>query len=284
MKKIMMTLLLTACSDEIIVNTNEDRLAELERRADINDALNTLQNVRLDSLELKLIQIEDRVESLETSTSSAILQGQVDALSLQINTINSSLYNMQTQLTNHAVDLQDIEDELALIRADVDNVSLNVLGLQSDFSSLEADVLALEARLDAEGVTVYKCNSLTSTEKILKVSGVFYGVINRVTVGSASVVTTGSPQSITIPKLCSNSGGSVKAPDGSGNCTGSGWGIMSGTGVTVLVPSNSSTTIPVVTSVQIALEALTPGQNYTTTDGSPICTFNGDGTNLVRSP
>jgi chromosome segregation ATPase len=284
-----LTVALSACSgsDTVIVNTHGDRISELERRADLNDKLNEVQNMRLDALEGRMGSVEDRatdlevrvdelegeVEALELADADlqqqiddlttqmldgdASLQSQIDSLvweqsvtrgrlnSLQaqlfvqsfvvsvmqnqisiINSrfpvINSRLNSLQSQINDHSSRLDTIESELNDVVSDLSSLDTRVLALESDFLVLEGQVSALQARLDREGVTVFKCNSASSKEKIFKINGLFYAAMNYVT----------------------KSGNNV-------------------------------------TSVQIALESLNSSTTYVTTDGGPACTFKGDGTNLI---
>lgn len=345
---ISLTLFLFNCSggDTVIVNTHGDRISELERRADLNDLLNEVQNTRLIALESRMVGVEQRASDLEASVASlesdveslesvdvslqsqiddltaqmlagdsslqsqinsllaqqSVIQGQISSIQSQlfaqfwtnllvqsqiasINNrfplINSRLNSLQSQINSQSSRISDLESELNSVISDLSSLSLRVTGLESDYADLRSDLNALEDRLDREGVTVFKCNNPSSTEKIFKINGLFYAAMNYVTTKSVSIVTAGTPQSVTVPKLCSKSNGRIKTPDSSGNCTGSGWSVMPGTGVTTTIPSNSVSNVTVVSSVKIALESLNASSTYVTTDGGPACTFKGDGTNLV---
>lgn len=158
--------------------------------------------------------------------------------------------------------------------------------LETSVADLVQQAIDLTARMDREGVVVYKCvspppSSSSSEERFFKINGKFYGAMNQVTTGTSTVASAATPMTVTVPKLCLSVLGTVKLPNGAGNCTGLGWSVMPGTGVTTTIPQNTSSNITVVTSVQISLEELLSGSNYATTDGTATCTFNGNGTNLV---
>jgi len=154
------------------------------------------------------------------------------------------------------------------------------LNLQAQIDDVSVAQAATQAQLDQEGVKVYKCDSPTSTERILKINNTFYAVMNRVTTEVVQVVTGSTSTTYTNPKLCLKDD-KAKLPGGNGDCPSS-WTAVGGD--TVTVPSYSTASKTVVTSVKMALDPIDNG-SYVTTDGGPACSFNinnGVATNLVQ--
>lgn len=318
--------------DRLKVIHNNDRVTELERRANLNDQLNVLQNQRLDALEAALaaetaareegdlqlsadlqaemdarvaaddnlrdllaaeeaarvagdgqlradLQIEIANRVAGDAANSAALAASVFAQSLvnmavqiQLSQVNSKITdiygkiaNLTNRVNNLEEDLRDLEDEVGRVRADMETVRLD---LQGQIDTLSAKQAATQAQLDQEGVKLFKCNAPTSTERIMKINGKFYAVMNRVKTEQISVFAESTPVTFSNPKLCLK-GNKAKLPGGGGNCP-SGWTTVGGNEVTV--PTYSSSPKTVVKEVRIALDILTDG-NYQTTDGGAPCSF-----------
>lgn len=210
-----------------------------------------------------------------------IVQGQIASINSKFPTINSKLTSLQTQINNLNFDVNALEGQMSALQSSVSILDQRLDAAEGSITDLYSDIAALTARMDAEGVKVYKCNSASSAERFFKINGKLYGAMNHITPGTVPVTSAATPTSVTIPKMCVNNGNNFKLPDGNGNCTGGGWSVMPGTGVTTQIPAFTTSSVPVIAGVQIALEQLLPGTNYVTTDGGPACSFNGDGTNLI---
>jgi hypothetical protein len=181
------------------------------------------------------VYIEDG--SAKLNQLEQYLMGQILVLEGQINTLISTMNTINVDLSTQISVLNDQVDDLYL-------------------------------QLENNKLEVYKCNSVNSSEKILKFKGQFYAVMNRVTTQTIQVITGSTPQSVAVPLLCTQGGSdNLKL----GPC-GSGQTPVPNTGVTVNVPAYSSQNVTVVASVKIALEALSDG-SYQTTDGGPACNF-----------
>lgn len=347
MKKLALLLAFAACTDKVLVITNEARVSELERRADLNDQLDTIQgdlidsnnaavNARIDALDLDLRQLianeqaareaadanlqaglaaeqaareagdDDLADQIAAETAArqlrdnqltaalaasiavqtivnAGVQMQISLINSKFPVINSKLASLQSQINAANANISALQSEVDALQGDAADLEARMIAAESDISSLEASVLALNVRLDQESVKVYKCNLASSKERMFKINGKFYAVMNHVSTESVQVITGSSSSSFSNPKLCLKDE-KVKLPGGSGNCP-SGWDPVGGN--SVMVPSYSTANKTVVTSVQMALEQLTDG-SYSTTDGSTPCYFSvsGGGTsasNLIQA-
>ena len=317
MKKLTLLFVLAACgvNESVLVITNGDRVSELERRANLNDQLNSLQNSLIEANSQAITALDVRVTALENShlvlanllaqetharvagddeladqlaaqadlqqANDALLQAQIDLINNNLVTITNNLSSVQEQADSNSSDIAALSSQVSSLQGDL--ASLNVQ-LQSNVSSLQSQIDALSHRLDSEGAKVFACkrpdNSL-SKERFIKVAGRLYGAMNYVTLGSVTTIAGSTPVTITIPKLCSKDGEKMKSVNGNGNCP-NGWDLVAGSGITQTVPSYTTAQTTVVTSVQIALEELLSGSSYVTTDNSPACYFNGNGTGLQQ--
>lgn len=324
--------------DRLRVIHNNDRVTELERRAALNDQLNTLQNQRLDALEAQLAA-EEAARTAADAALSADLQQEVDdraaadaalntlitneknariagdmfnamllgieianriagdaansaalhaamftqsltnfSLQSQINTINSKLVvvngkltSLQNQINNLDSRVDDLEDQMEDAQEAMADLEAS---LQAQLDNLSVQQAATQAQLNAEGVKVYKCNSASSTERILKINGKFYAAMNRVTTQSVQVVTGSSSSTYTTPDMCRTFFGDLELPNSGGQCTPVSGPFKSTKipGQTIVVPSYTTASVTVVDSVKIALDKLVDG-SYSTTDGGPACSF-----------
>jgi archaellum component FlaC len=348
MKKFLMVLLaltVVGCSsDKVTLPDHNGRITELERRADLNDQLDSAQSLLIQAnadaiaaetaariaadqdLEASLQQeIQDRAaadsvlqgllndeaaarqagddslaEQLQLEIANRIAGDQQNSQALATAVFVQSLTNVAvqiqlglinnkiTQLTNKTNSLQsqvnNINNDINALEASVQSLNndLNTLEsyLQSQIDSLSMQQSATQAQLDQEGVKVYKCNAASSTERMFKINGTFYGVMNRVTTEQVQVITGSSSTSFTNPVLCLKDD-KAKLPGGNGQCPSS-WTTVGGN--TVNVSAYSTATKTVVTSVKMAMDPFSNG-SYITTDGGPACSFsinNGVATNLVQ--
>jgi hypothetical protein len=335
-KSLLFVLALAACSESVHVITNEERVSELERRADLNDMLDNIQdsliesnhvavNARIDALDLDLRQLiadeqaareqadanlqaglaaeqaareagdDDLADQIAAETAArqlrdnqltaalaasiavqtvvnAAVQMQIALINSKFPTINNKLNSLQSQVNSANSNISSLQSQVAALQIDAADLEARMMAAESDISSLEASVLALSDRLDREGVKVYKCNLASSKERMFKINGKFYAVMNHVTSETVQVITGSSSSSFTNPKLCLKDE-KVKLPGGNGSCP-NGWDPIGGNSVTV--PSYSTGNKTVITSVQMALEQL-PDGSYATTDGSTPCYFSVSG-------
>jgi hypothetical protein len=349
MKKFLfvLTMLITfgCSSDKVVLNDHLDRIVDLERRADLNDQLNLLQDQRLTALENALeqevlvresadIQLSDSLQAemdariaqdsvladliqqesdareagdddLRTdlqleiaariagdqAVSSALalsvltqtlvnvaVQIQLSQVNSKISIINNKLAILTNRVNNLEDRLDDVEDDVSQLYFDLAAVNAS---LQGQINSLSIQQIATQAQLDREGVKLYKCNNPGSSERIMKINGYFYAVMNRVTSESVKVITGSSSQTFTTPDMCETWNGDLKLPNSGGQCTPNGGPFASTliSGEQIVVPSYTTKNVTVVKSVEIALDLLKDG-SYITTDGAVNCPFSilGDGT------
>lgn len=161
---------------------------------------------------------------------------------------------------------------------ELDSVNEQLGELADTVDVIIDDLEATQDQLDQQGVQLFKCASSSSTERIMKINGKFYAVMNRVTTKNVQVITGSSSTTFSTPLLCTSGGGSNLSL---GPC-GSGKTPVPNTGTTVTVPSYSTAVRTVVTEVKIALDILTDG-GYTTTDGGTTCSFSISGGGTVAS-
>lgn len=183
---------------------------------------------------------------------------------------------------DRVTELEDQLSQLVLELADLDS------SLQAQIDVLSIQQAATQAQLSEQGVQLFKCNSPDSTERIMKINGKFYAVMNRVTTKTVQVVTGSSSATYSTPDLCRTFLGVLVLPNSGGVCTPSSGPFKSTKipGQTVTVPSYSTASVTLVDSVKIALDILTDG-GYSTTDGGTACNFSISGggtvaTNLVQ--
>lgn len=333
---LVVSLVLVACSeDNVYLNDHNGRITDLERRADLNDQLNSLQDYRLDLLEAALdAETQARIdgdadlsaalqqEISDRAAGDADLQAMIQAeqaariagdlananalsveisnriagdnqnsaalavamfiqsitnfgLQQQINTINGKLTVINNKINNLQSQINNLDVRVDVLEAEMDSIQMAVAdleaSLQAQIDDLQAQQLATQAQLDQEGVKLFKCNASNSTERIMKINGKFYAVMNRVTTKNVQVITGSSSQTVVVPKLCKNPGDEIKLPQSNGNCKNNET-VVSGTGTSTTVPSYTTANTTVVDSVKIALDVLNDG-SYQTTDGGPACVF-----------
>lgn len=299
----MAVLFLAACSKETVqLNDQSGRISDLERRMLLNEQLDAVQSqliqansdaisaesVARDDMDqyiLSLINQErDAREAGDQANADALqvsitnqnainlsIQSQIDALTQSISNNSSSITNLQSQINNVNADLSAIQSALNVLNSSVSSIDLRVTALENAQSDLEDELQDLSSELESLRIVAYRCNGVGSTERILKINGKFYGVMNRVTTEQVQFVTGSTSQTVVIPKLCKNNGDEIKLPQSNGNCK-SNETTVSGTGVTTTIAANTTASKTVVTSVKIALEALSDG-SYQTTDGAAACNF-----------
>jgi len=299
MKKVLMLLLVTVATlgcgeDKLKVIHNNDRVSELERRADLNDQLNALQNQRLDLLEAALAAEEaariagDVQLGLDLSYAIWVqsltnfsLQSQINVINLKLLLVNAKLVSLQNQINNLNIRLSDLEADVAQLASDMADLEASLQGQIDDLATAQA---ATQAQLDQEGVKLFKCHSSSSTERIMKINGYFYAVMNRVKTASIQVITGSSSQSYSTPDMCETWDGNLKLPNAGGQCTPNSGPFKSTKipGQTTVVQSYSTGNVTVVTEVKIALDILKDG-GYVTTDGAAACSFSISGNGTASS-
>lgn len=299
--------LFTACgNDKTHVINNNDRVSDLERRMQLNEALDAAQSLaiqanaesiaaetaaRIDAdntLQLLLTQEEAARIAGDTALQSALdsainsqnainstVNGQLISINSQILSISGSISSLQGSLNQVNANLNSIESSILQLNQDLNLLNLKIGSLEGSVSSLTNDLLALQNQVNQQGVKVFKCNSSSSSERMFQINGKFYAAMNRVTTQSIQTVTGSSSQSFTTPSMCQTSTGQLELPNNGGICT-----PVSGPdastpvpGQTIAVPSYTTANVTVVTSVKIALDILVDGV-YVTTDGGPACSFN----------
>jgi len=283
MKIVLMILTLTlfACGkDSVTVNTHGDRISELERRADLNDQLDAARDALIELNSLAIASIQDDVIELRGDLTQAILNqsivnGLVQLQLLMVNNrvtfLNNRLNILRNRVNSLESSLTDVQNEINTIQGELVILSSSLSSALGDISDLQDDVQSLSQQIDEEGVKVFKCNSAASTERIFKINGKFYAVMNRVTTKNIQVITGSSSQTFTTPSMCLNpNGNNPRLPNSSGGCRNSNWTLIPGS--TTTVPSYTTAMVTVVDSVKMAMEILPVG-NYITTDGAAACNF-----------
>lgn len=192
-------------------------------------------------------------------------QFSISNINNRINQLNSRVVSLQNRVDSLQNRIEDLETETAQLSSDIE--TLEAL-LNARIDTVAAQAAATQAQLNAEGVKLFKCNSSSSTERIMKINGKFYAVMNRVSTETIPVFTQSSSITVSNPKLCIKDE-KVKLPGGNGQCPSS-WQEVGGSVTTI--PAYSSSNRTVVSSVKIALDILSDG-NYITTDGGPACSF-----------
>lgn len=197
-----------------------------------------------------------------------------------LSTINGKINQINYKINNLTSRVEDIEEDVNTLQNETSQLAVDMAFLEASLSAeidlVSAQAAATQAQLNQEGVKVFKCNSASSTERILKINGKFYGTMNYVTTEEVQVISGSSSTTFTNPKLCVK-GEKTKLPGGNGQCPAS-WQSVGGN--TATIPAYSTATKTVVTSVKVALDILSDG-SYSTTDGGSACTFSisGGGSN-----
>ena len=218
---------------------------------------------------------------LVQSLTNFAVQVQISQINAKLVVINNKLTSLQNQINDVNADINALEAQTAALSASLSGLQAS---LQAQINTLSVQQAATQAQLNAEGVKVFKCNSSSSTERILKINGKFYAAMNRVTTKNIQVITGSSSQTVTTPNMCLTYDGILKLPNAGGQCTPN-----SGPHASTLVPGSSTTvsayttaTVTVVDSVKIALDILVDG-GYSTTDGGPSCSFSISGGGTTQS-
>lgn len=167
---------------------------------------------------------------------------------------------------------------------ELDSVNEQLGELADTVDVIIDDLEATQDQLDQQGVQLFKCNSPSSTERIMKINGKFYAVMNRVTTKNVQVVTGSSSTTVTTPDMCETFLGGLQLPNSGGQCTPNSGPFKSTKipGQTITIPSYTTATVKVVDSVKIALDILTDG-GYATTDGGTACSFSISGSGTVAT-
>lgn len=308
-KKLLLALFLltvSGCgSDSVLLPDHNDRITELERRADLSDAIDAAQN-RLIQLNAEALaaEVQNRIDgdadlqSLLAAEEQARIDGDIDnerALNrvvrrqrvknrMILNKISQlarvqdrlkrKLNRLQGNVSGLSDDLDSLSSEVSSLQSDLSDLEIRVSANETDISDLESDLEETQEQLDEEGVRLFKCNSPSSSERLMRINGRFYGVMNRVTTRSIQVVTGSSSQTFTTPDMCEAWNGDLELPNSGGQCTPNSGPFKSTKipGQTIVVPSYSTSSVTVVNSVKIALDLLVDG-GYATTDGGSACHF-----------
>lgn len=309
---ILLAMVLVGCSsDKVTVSDHNGRITDLERRMKLNDDLDALQtqaiqanvsaveNERASRLTAEyalseLVAAEaaariagdiasaDEIASAKVAQTfiNGVVQLQLALISSKFPAINAKLSSLQSKLNATNADLNALEAEVNTLNVNLADLQLAQQATESDVTELRNEILDLQSQVDSTGVQVYKCNASNSTERILKINNKFYAVMNLVTTEQVQVVTGSSSTSYTNASLCIKDD-KAKLPSPIGICPVS-WTKIGGD--TVTVPSYTTTSKTVVTSVKMALDPLENG-SYQTTDSGPACVFsvnNGSSTNLIQ--
>lgn len=277
MNKLLMVLglsiALISCQD--IPPDMSDRVALLESQSRLDRANYSLLVSRVDGLESRIDGAEVNIAAL-TALSSVVsdLGVQVSGLSSNYSALTDASNTLRGDVDSLSLVISSLSAQLAAKIDGAEALNLINTALSSYVTSTQ-----LSTALTTNGAAIYQCRngSVVSKEKILKVNGVFYAVMNYVTKSNITYMnTSGATTTIKVPAYCSNGYNDWLAYN-VGSCNG---GNVFTPAQNVVVASGTSATIAVVTGVQMALEPLTSGSGYVTTDNSTPCSFNGDGTNL----
>lgn len=297
---VLLAMVVAGCSpDQLVVYNNSDRVAELERRADLKDQLDAAQSALIQANSQAIVALEGRLNEVFAELNAAIEaeaaaraagdEEQADNLAkaVAIQTVVNLLTQFQLSRVDYQLDL--LNGEFSRLNSRVNNLNYQLNNLESDVNSLLDDVSvlqlamnattvnlqALENRIDQEGVSVYACersDGSLSEERFFKIGGDFYGAMNQVSKTVITHVTGGSPHVIVTPTLCKGLLGELKLPNNGGQCTpASYWNKVPETITTI--SSYTTADVEVVDKVQISLEKLEPGVSYVTTDGTASCSF-----------
>lgn len=297
---VLLAMVVAGCSpDQLVVYNNSDRVAELERRADLKDQLDAAQSALIQANSQAIVALEGRLNEVFAELNAAIEaeaaaraagdEEQADNLAraVAIQTVVNLLTKFQLSRVDHRLDwlggkfsslyskVNNLDYRLDNLESDVNSLLDDVSGLQLAMKATTCNLQTLEDRIDQEGVSVYACkrdDGSLSEERFFKIGGDFYGAMNQVHKAVVTHVTGGSPHVITTPTLCKGLLGELKLPNNGGQCTpASYWDKVPGT--TTTIPSYTTANIEVVDKVQISLEKLEPGVSYVTTDGTTSCSF-----------
>jgi hypothetical protein len=296
---IVALLALVGCGeDRVIVQSNNERVAELERRADLNDQLDAARDTLININTINITNLTNQLNDLEVDLMALILaerdarlagdnnlaallagavaaqnlinlavQGQIASINLRMILIGAAITNLQGQINSINSSLDGISTQLAALQADL-NLLRTITNGRLD--TLRGQVADLQDQINEQGVQVYKCNSPSSQERIFRINGVFYAVMNRVTTGIIEVFADSSPQVVTTPALCTNPGGQVMPPQAGNSCSEP---FTFTPATTTVIAPYTTKNVKVVTDVKMALEPLNPALTYQTTDGGAACTF-----------
>ncbi len=194
---ILMALILTACGEQVSVHTYNNRISDLEHRADLNDAINIVQTTLININTQNITVLQDQVTALqardteqqeqnaEVQAQIAALQGQDAELQAQLTAqlaaqqeqnaavqaqichlqhLISTLSSSVTYLTNNLSSLQDQVDAQG---ADLTSLDARVTALENESTLLQNAIQSLNDRLDAMGsggsvqITDYTSTSCT---------------------------------------------------------------------------------------------------------------------------
>lgn len=297
---VLATVFLTGCSgDTILLPDLSPRVSDLERRMQLNEQLDAVQSSLIqansDAIEAETasrVAGDQALQSLLDAETQAridgdqaqanalaivvvsqtvvnvLVQAQLASINSKFPVINNKLNSLQSQVNATNSNLNALAVQVSQLNADMLDLELRQDAIEADLLDLRDDLTATQNQLDQQGVQLFKCDSPSSTERIMKINGRYYGVMNRVTTEVVQVVTGSSSTTYTNPKLCLKDE-KAKLPGGNGECP-SNWTEFGGN--TVIVPSYSTASKTVMTSVKMALDLLTDG-SYVTTDGGPSCSF-----------
>ena len=308
----VLALTLVGCADDRLrVINNNDRVTDLERRMTLNEqadlgrdaligansdaiALESQTRADADQALLDLINQESAARRagdtqlanalaasiIVQSIVNSVVQGQISRINQRLSSVGSSLTSLQTQINNLSSDVNSLEVQLNQALINISGLETRISGAEGAIGALQDEAEALSDRLDAEGVKLLKCNSPSSTERIMKINGKFYAVMNRVTTENVSyTAASGNPVTIITPDLCRRgSSNNYYAADDDGDCKGNHTKVP---GSVTTVQPGTTRQVTVVTSAQIALEILNDN-SYRTTDGAN-CSFSISGGGTVSS-
>lgn len=321
MKNIIIVFLIFALlgcgEDRVIVINNSDKILELQQRMLLNEQLDLAQSLLIQAnADAIAAEREERIsaddflynliiaEQAARANGDAVLAAELtqaiaDQTAInnvvnnyiinildQLANLSTNLVSLQSQVNNNISDIASLIINVNNLSTAVTNLSSVVGGLSNSISNLTAQVNNLQNDVAAHGVYVFKCNAVGSRERIMRINGKFYAIMNYVVTSPVQIITGSSPISIPNPGICQkNVGiGDDRALADSDNTCKPNWSLLPGTGTpaNIVIPAYTMATINTITSVKIALEQLLDG-TYVTTDGGPACTFTISGGGTISS-
>lgn len=158
---ILLAFIFNSCFKDELLKEIDDLRGQLTTMQKRNDSLNSVVNVRADSLSKALASAQKRSDSLSNvlkaksdSLSNALgitnanlrsLSKSVDSIKTQIVSINSQLTQLNTQLTTITTQLASLNQQLAALGGDVSQLAAQYQALSASLQTINSQIAALQA-------------------------------------------------------------------------------------------------------------------------------------------
>lgn len=158
-KLLLLTFMMLGCGQSVTVNTNDDRVSELERRMYLSEQLQELNMELSKANEARIEALEARDEAL-----SAELSSEVELLNIKIDLINGSLDALDEQASALEDMIESSQEDIGSLEDAVSSLIEQVDSLSEQIALINDYLEGLEESGGSVVITTYSSNSCKKLE------------------------------------------------------------------------------------------------------------------------